>query len=334
MDTHMTFDLCGIGEVLLRLGTPVGRRMEQATYFDIAVGGAELNVMVTAQRLGLKTAYVTRLPRNPVGRMVAGKIQEHGIDSSRLLWSDADRLGTCYLEFGASPRPSAVVYDRANSAMARLQPDMIDLDALLSGSRALHITGITPALSESTLQVCGAALRLARQKGMHVSFDLNYRAKLWSQEAARAGLSPLMQYVDTLITTEEDTARVFGITAEDWSAVAHKLKDEFGFRTVAITLRETVTVWNNRWTAIVLHEGKLYSDRTYDVEVLDRVGSGDAFAGGLLFGILTGLSMEKSLQYGNACAVLKHSNFGDIAYFTRDEVERLIAGGGDLRISR
>lgn len=330
----MTYDLCGIGEVLLRLGTPVGRRMEQATYFDIAMGGAELNVLVTAQRLGLKTAYVTRLPRNPVGRMVAGKIQEHGIDASHLLWSDTDRLGTCYLEFGALPRPSAVVYDRADSAMARLEPGMLDLESFLSCARSLHMTGITPALSASTLEICGAALRLARENGLHVSFDLNYRARLWSQDAARRGLSPLMQYVDTLITTEEDTARVFGITAEDWSAVARKLQEEFGFHTVAITLRENVTVWNNRWTAIVLHEGKLYSDRTYDVEVLDRVGSGDAFAGGLLFGILTGLPMEQSLQYGNACAALKHSNFGDIAYFTRDEVERLIAGGGDLRISR
>jgi len=328
------FDIIAFGEVQLRLATPHFQRLEQATSLDVTVGGAELNVMVTMQRLGLKTSYVTRLPKNPLGRMVQNKAREHGIDTSHVIWSDGDRLGVYFLEFGALPRPSSILYDRANSAISRIQPGMIDWDDVLSQTKAFHVTGITPALSSSCLEVTGEALRKAHEKGLLVSFDLNYRAKLWSQEQAKAGLSPLMQYVDVLVTTEEDTARVFQIEGKDWIDVARKLVDTFGFKIVAITLRENITVWRNNWTAIILADGQIYEDQKYEVEVVDRVGSGDAFAGGFLYGYLTGKGIETSLKYGNAAAVLKHSCPSDLAWFTLEEVEKLIAGKGDLRISR
>ena len=328
------FDIVAFGEVQLRLATKNFERLEQATSLDVKIGGAELNVMVTMQRLGLKTSYVTRLPNNPLGRMVQNKAREHGVDTSHVIWSDGDRLGVYFLEFGALPRPSSILYDRANSAISRIQPGMIDWENVFPEARAFHVTGITPALSSSCLAATGEALSKARAKGLLVSFDLNYRAKLWSQEEAKAGLSPLMQYVDVLVTTEEDTKRVFQIEGKDWKDVARKLADTFGFKIVAITLRENITVWRNNWTAIVLADGQIYEDRTYEVEVVDRVGSGDAFAGGFLYGYLTGKGIEASLKYGNAGAVLKHSCPGDLAWFTLEEVEKLLAGKGDLRISR
>jgi len=328
------FDIVAFGEVQLRLSTQHFQRLEQATSFDVNIGGAELNVMVTLQRLGLKTSYVTRLPKNPLGRMVQNKAREHGVDTSHVIWSDGDRLGVYFLEFGAQPRPSSILYDRAHSAISRIQPGMIDWDKVFAQTKAFHVTGITPALSQSCLEATAEALHKAREKKLLVSFDLNYRAKLWSQEQAKAGLSPLMKYVDVLITTEEDTERVFQIKGRDWKDVARKLADTFGFKIVAITLRENITVWRNNWTGIVLADGQIYEDRKYEVEVVDRVGSGDSFAGGFLYGYLTGKGIETSLKYANAAAVLKHSCPGDLAWFTLEEVENLLAGKGSLRISR
>ena len=328
------FDIVAFGEVQLRLATQNFQRLEQASSLDATIGGAELNVMVTMQRLGLKTSYVTRLPKNPLGRMVQNKAREHGVDTSHVIWSDGDRLGVYFLEFGALPRPSSILYDRANSAISKIQPGMVDWDNIFAQAKAFHVTGITPALSSSCLEATGEAMSKAHEKGLLVSFDLNYRAKLWSQEQAKAGLSPLMKYVDVLVTTEEDTARVFQIEGKDWKEVARKLADTFGCKIVAITLRENITVWRNNWTAIILADGRIYEDQTYEVEVVDRVGSGDAFAGGFLYGYLTGKGIEASLKYGNAGALLKHSCPGDLAWFTLEEVEKLIAGKGDLRISR
>lgn len=328
------FDIVVFGEAQVRLCPPHFQRLEQATSLDVNIGGAELNLAVTASRLGLKTSFVTRLPRNPLGRMVQNKAREQGVDTSYMVWTDEHRTGIYFLELGALPRASSILYDRAGSAISKIEPGMINWDSVLSNTKALHVTGITPALSKSALETTAEALNKAREKGVLISFDLNYRAKLWSQEQAKAGLSPLMKYVDMLITTEEDTARVFNIGGKDWKEVARKLAETFGFKIVAITLRENITVWRNNWTAIVLKDGQIYEDEKYDVEVVDRVGSGDAFAGGFLYAYLTGKDIETALKYGNAAAVLKHSCPGDLAWFTLEEVEKLIVGKGDLRISR
>jgi len=328
------FDLIGFGEAMLRLTPYRFERIEQARSFDVSIGGAELNVAACLSRLGLKTSYVTRLARNSIGRLIEDRAREIGIDTSHIIWSNEDRQGVYFLELGALPRTNAIIYDRKGSAISKIQPGMIDWDAILSQTKALHVTGITPALSSSASEVTTEVLKKAKNKGVQVSFDLNYRVKLWTQEQAKKTLSSLMQYVDILVTTEEDTERVFQIKGKDWGDVAHKLADTFGFKIVAITLRENVTVWRNNWTAIALKDGKIYEDRKYEIEVVDRVGSGDAFAGGFLYSYLTKGDVQEALKYGNAAAVLKHSNPTDFGWFTLEEVEKLIAGGGDLRISR
>ena len=329
------FDLVTFGEAMLRLSPPHFQRLEQATSFDAYIGGAELNVAATATRLGLSTTYITCLPRNPLGRMVRNKTREQGIDTSYIIWSDEDRLGIYFLEFGALPRPSTVFYDRANSAVSKIQPGMVDWAKLFSEARAFHLTGITPALSSSAAETTREALSQARKANLLVSFDLNYRARLWSTEQAKNTLTPLMEYIDILFTTEEDTARVFQIEGKDYKEVALKLAEHFNFKVVAITLRENISVWRNYWTAIVYHQGKFYEDRKYDVEIVDRLGAGDSFVGGFLYSYLNNKEdIERALKYGTAVSALKHSNPGDLNWFAPEEVEKLVAGGASIRITR
>jgi len=329
------FDIVGFGEVMLRLSPPHYQRLEQATSLEAYLGGAELNAVIAAARLGLNAAYVTRLPRNPLGRMMRNKARELGIDTSYIAWSDEDRLGVYFVEFGALPRPSTVLYDRVSSAVSKIQPGMIDWAGLFAQARAFHVTGITPALSGSAAETTLEALKQARKANLTVSFDLNYRARLWKPEQAMKTLTPLMEYVDILFTTEEDTAIVFQIKGKDYKEVAQKLAERFNFQVVAITLRENVTVWRNNWTAIAYHQGKFYEDRTYDLEIIDRVGAGDSFVGGFMYSYLNdNKDIQRALQYGVAFSALKHSSPGDFNWSTLEEVEKLIAGGGSLRISR
>ncbi len=329
------YDLITFGEVMLRLSPPHFMRLEQTWSLDVNIGGAELNVALTAARLGLKTSFITRLPNDPLGRMMRNKSREHGVDTSNIIWADGDRLGIYFVEFGASPRPSTVLYDRANSAMSKIGPGVVEWDNIFSQARAFHTTGITPALSKSAAEATAEVLHKASEKRLLVSFDLNYRARLWSTQQARATLNPLMSKVDILITTEEDTERVFGIHGKDYKEVARKLAERFGFKVVLITLRENITVWRNNWTAIAYQDGRIYEDRSYEIEVVDRVGSGDAFAGGFLYSYLTNSGdIEMALKYGNATAALKHSSPGDVNWCTLEEVEGLIGGKGSLRINR
>jgi len=329
------FDMVGFGEVMLRLSPPHYQRLEQAASLEAYLGGAELNAVIAATRLGLNAAYVTRLPRNPLGRMMRNKARELGIDTSYIAWSDEDRLGVYFVEFGALPRPSTVLYDRVNSAVSKIQPGMIDWAGLFAQARAFHVTGITPALSSGAAETTREALTQARKANLTVSFDLNYRARLWKPEQAMKTLAPLMEYVDILFTTEEDTAIVFQIKGNDYKEVAQKLAERFDFKAVAITLRENVTVWRNNWTAIVYHQGKFYEDRTYDLEIIDRVGAGDSFVGGFMYSYLNDdKNIARALKYGVALSALKHSSPGDFNWSTLEEVEKLIAGGGSLRISR
>ena len=328
----MGYDLVTFGETMIRLSPPNFRRLEQTPVLEVNVGGSELNVAVTAQRLGLRTAYVTRLTRNPLGRMIANKAREHGVDVSHIVWTDGDRVGVYFVEFGASPRPNAVIYDRRDSAMARIQPGEVDWEAVLSGSTVFHTSGITPALSDSAAKATGEAVKIAKGMGLKVSIDLNYRARLWSREKAREVMTPLVESADILLTTEEDTERVFGIKEESYEEVARTLAERFGLEAVAITIRETPSVWRNTWTAIVYAGGEVYRGPKYEIEVVDRVGAGDSFTGGFLYGYLT-QGPEAGVSYGVAVSALKQTNPGDICWATVEEVERLLRGGG-LRIVR
>jgi len=317
---------------MIRLSPPAHRRLEQTDRLDVHVGGSELNVAVAAQRLGLQTTYVTRLTRNPLGRMVANKAREHGVDASHIVWTDNDRVGLYFVEFGASPRPNSVVYNRKDSAIARIKPGEVDWDAVFQGTKLFHTSGITPALSELATEATIEAVTTAKSAGLKVSIDLNYRARLWSQERAREVMTKLVEQADILITTEEDTERVFGIKEDSYEQVAQTLAERFSLEAVAITLRETPSVWKNRWSAIVYADGKIHRGPSFEIEIVDRIGAGDSFAGGFLFGYLKD-GPANGVRYGVAISALKQTNPGDLVWATREEVERLLAGGS-LRIVR
>lgn len=329
----MPYDLVTFGETMIRLSPPSFQRLEQTNSLDVNVGGAELNVAVAAQRLGLRCAYVTRLTDNPLGRMIANKAREHGVDVSHIVWTKEDRVGLYFVEFGASPRASSVLYDRANSAMAKIRPGEVRWDKVFEGTKAFHTTGITPALSSSAAEATKEAVKKAKEHGVLVSIDLNYRARLWSPEEARRVMAELVAQADILITTEEDTERVFGVKEESFEKVAERLNQMFqNLKVVAITIRETPSVWRNTWTALAYSQGKIYRAPVFDIEIVDRVGAGDAFAGGFLYGYLT-KDVEAGLNYGVAISALKQTNPGDLVWATKDECDRILAGGG-LRIVR
>jgi 2-dehydro-3-deoxygluconokinase len=323
------------GEAMIRLAPPDFERLEQATALKMTVGGSELTVAAGVSRLGLSAAWVSRLPINPLGRMAQNKAREFGVDTGHIVWTKEDRMGLYFVEYGSAPRASSVLYDRAYSAISRIQPGDVDWKKVFEGTSWFHTSGITPALSDSAAKITLEALRTAKEMGCRVSYDLNYRAKLWSQDKARAVQGPFMEYVDVLITTEEDTQRVFGIQGDDYKQVAGLLAERFNFEAVTITLRETPSVWRNTWSAFAYAGGKVYEDVTYDIEVVDRLGAGDNYTAGFIYGYLTE-GVEKAVRFGNAFSALKHTSWSDFNWTTRDEVEALLKGakGAALRIAR
>lgn len=342
----MNIDVVTFGEAMVRFSPSHFERIEQTNHFEARIGGAELNVAVGVSRLGLKSRWVSRLTENPLGRMMVNEVRKHGVDADFIVWTPADRIGLYFVEFGASPRPSSVLYDRAHSAISAIKPGMIDWDAAFDGARWFHCSGITPALSDSAATVTRDALEAAKKAGCTVSYDLNYRGKLWGTEKASAVQTPLMEFVDVLISTEEDTKKVFGIAGdasvddgsfdavsiETYAVVAQKLADRFDFETVAITLRENTSVWKNTWGAVAYHGGAIHEGPRFEVEIVDRVGGGDSFSAGFIYGCLSH-DVDYALRFGNALSALAHSIPGDFNYATKSEVEDLLEGGG-LRIKR
>lgn len=326
-------DVVTFGEAMVRLSPPNFQRLEQARKLDLNVGGAELNVAVGVTRFGLKSIWVSKLPRNSLGYLIRDRAQEFGVDCSHIVWSDKGRAGIYFVEFGASPRASSVLYDRAHSAISMIQPGEVDWAKVFAGSKHFHMSGITPALSASASGATAEALKAAQKAGCTVSYDLNYRKKLWTPADAKKIQEPMMENVDILITTEEDTNVVFGIKEKDYEAVAEKLSKTFKFKIVAITLREDLSVLRNNWTAIAYQDGKIFRDRKYEVEIVDRVGAGDSFTAGFLYGWIKEKDVQKGVQYGNAFAALKHTLPGDFNWSTLEEVEAQLKGAG-LRISR
>jgi len=327
------YDVVTFGEAMVRLSPPHFQRLEQTRSLDVNVGGAELNVAVAVTRFGMKSAWVSKLPKNGLGYMIRDRAQEFGVDCSHVVWSDKGRAGIYFVEFGASPRASSVLYDRAHSAISIIQPGEVDWVKIFTGSKHFHMSGITPALSASASEATAEALKAAKKAGCTVSYDLNYRKKLWTPAEAEKIQEPMMAEVDILITTEEDTNVVFGIKEKDYEAVAEKLAQTFNFKIVAITLREDLSVLRNNWTAIAYQDGKIFKDRKYEVEIVDRVGAGDSFTAGFLYGWIKEKDVQKGVQYGNAFAALKHTFPGDFNWSTLEEVEAQLKGAG-LRISR
>lgn len=326
------YDLVAFGETMVRLSPPNYRRLEQANILEVNAGGAEMSVACNLSRLGLKVAWVSRLTDNALGALIRNKAREQGVDTSHIIWTSGDRVGLYFLEFGASPRASKVTYDRAHSAISQIQTGEVNWDELLRQAKWFYISGITPALSASAAQVTADALKTAKEVGCKVACDLNYRSRLWTGLEAGRCMKPLMEYVDILISTEEDTAKVLGIRADSYQEVAKRLAEQFNFEVVCITIREDLSVLRNRWTAIVYSGGRIYEDKTYDVEIIDRLGAGDSFSGGFMYGYITE-GVEKGLKYGNAYAALQHSTPGDINWTTLEELEAQVKGAG-TRISR
>lgn len=325
-------DVVTFGEAMIRLSPPLFRRLEQANTLDVAVGGAELNVAVGVSRLGLSSAWVSCLPTNALGRMAHNKARELGVDTRWVAWDPNGRMGLYFVEYGSSPRPSSVTYDRSHSAISRLDGVDFPWESILANARLFHTTGITTALSDQAADQVGIAMETAHRLGALVTYDLNYRARLWSEAKARAVQEPLMGSVDVLITTEEDVRRVFGIEGTDYEEVARRLADRFGFKIVTITLRGDLSVLRNQWTAIAYSDGQVIRDRSYEIEIVDRVGGGDAYAAGFAYGLLTH-DADAAVRYGNAFSALKQTIWSDFCWATLGEVEALLAGSG-LRIVR
>jgi 2-dehydro-3-deoxygluconokinase len=329
----MSTDVVTFGEAMVRLSPPAFRRLEQARSLDLFVGGAELNTAAGLARLGRSTSWISRLPRNPLGRLIANHAREAGVATNHVLWADGDRAGLYFVEFGAAPRASSVLYDRKDSAIARVQPGMVDWKSALQGARWFHVTGITPALGPSAAETTREALEAAKAAGLRVSIDLNYRAKLWTPAEAGRWMAEFMSLCHVLVSTEEDLERVFGIKAKDHEDAAAQTARRFAnLEAVAITIRDNPLVWKNQWTAVVYHAGKILRTRSFEIEIVDRLGAGDSFAAGLIHGLLDG-DLQKGLDYGVAASALKHSIPGDFNWTTVEEVEALLKGSG-LRISR
>ncbi len=329
-------DVVTFGEAMIRLSPPGHQRLEQVTSLDVAVGGAELSVAAGVARLGLRSAWVSRLPANPLGRMMANKGREFGVDTSHILWAEHERAGLYFVEYGASPRPTRVIYDRKDSALACIEPGMVDWHRVLRNARLFHVGGITPALSPSAAEAQKEALQAARETGCLVSYDLNYRAMLWTLEEAQAAQLPLMDYVDILVTSLPDQANVTelisGLRGDDPTSVAKQLAERFGFKAVLVTLRGTPSVKRTYWTSLAYSDGSVYNDRSYEVEAVDRLGGGDACVAGFLVGYLEG-DAAFGVRLGNAFSALKQTSPTDWPWPTREEAEQLIASG-ETRMAR
>jgi 2-dehydro-3-deoxygluconokinase len=333
------------GEIMMRLATPGRLRFAQATQFDVTYGGGEANVAVSLAQFGLDAAFVTRVPDNPFGDAVVQTLRGLGVDTAPIA-RGGERLGIYFLETGASQRASVVVYDRARSAISEVQPGQFDWPAIFAGASWFHFTGITPALGPNVAEVTREAARAAKSAGLTVSCDLNYRKKLWTPDAARVTMSGLMEFVDVAIGNEEDAEKVFGVTAEGadvtggslsgagYEQVARTLADRFALRSVAITLRESRSADDNGWSGMLLHEGKVYRSRAYDIRIVDRVGGGDAFAAGLIYGMCTGKGAADALEWAVAASCLKHTIVGDLNRVSVAEVEALLKGDGSGRVQR
>ena len=334
-----------IGEMMIRLSPPAGVRLRHAKDFLVHFGGAEANVAVSLAQFGMHSCYVSAFPGNDLGDSAVGALKRYGVDT-QFIARKGKRLGIYYLERGHGARPSKVIYDRDHSAVSELDPEDVDWGKVLDGACWFHWSGITPALGDSLRATLHQGLQMARKKGLGISADLNYRRKLWSEGEAREVLTDLMPYVDVLIGNEEDPIRVFDIkprgtdidrgelNAEGYEELTRLLADRFGFQKIAITLRESLSASENFWSACLFNGKEFILGPRHRVPIVDRVGTGDAFAAGLIYGFLNDKNDTEALSLGVAAACLKHSILGDFNIASIEEVERIAAGKTAGRIQR
>ena len=335
-----------VGEIMMRL-QPLGyKRLMQADTLEVVFGGGEANVAVSLAQFGQDAVYFTKLPKNALADKCVNELRGFGVDTSKII-RGGDRMGIYFCEKGCSQRGSNVIYDRANSAISQMKADEVDTDALLDGVEWLHWTGITPALSDNTVDVMRKILRAAKLKGITVSCDLNYRKKLWTKQKANEVMSELVNYVDVLISNEEDSKDVFSIEASGSNITAGVLSvdgyEEIGrllmkkfpnIKYVAFTLRESISASVNNWSGILISKDKAYKSKKYTIQIVDRVGGGDSFGAGLIYGLVNKLGEQATIEYAVAASCLKHTIEGDFNITSVDEVEKLAGGDGSGRVQR
>lgn len=333
------------GEIMLRLAPEGYYRFVQADKLGATFGGGEANVAVSLANFGFDSVFVSKLPKHEIGQAAVNSLRRFGVDTSHIA-RGGERIGIYYLEKGASQRPSKVIYDRAGSSIATSVPGDFDWETIFAGAEWFHFTGITPALSDETAAICLEACRAAKEAGLKISCDLNYRNKLWSKEKAGQVMSRLCEYVDICIANEEDAGDVFGIHAADtdvkagavnregYKDVAAQLADRFGFEKVAITLRESVSANDNNWSAMLYDGTDFCFSKTYKIHIVDRVGGGDSFGAGLIASLLSGYDSQQTIEFAVAASCLKHSIEGDYNMVSMEEVTKLAGGDASGRVQR
>ena len=335
----------GFGEILLRMSPDGYLRFAQADRFNLSYSGAEGNMAIALSYMGMPAEMVTKFPDNEIGRCAKRVLDKFGVNTGHVAWG-GERLGLYYLERGASQRPSKIIYDRKHTAISEAQPEDFDWDDIFADAGWFHFTGITAALSKSLQDICLQACIAAHRHGVKVSCDLNYRKSLWSTEEAQRVMKPLMQYVDVLIANEEDSEKVLGVKADDtdvtqgklsvdgYISLAKNLTAEYNFEMVAVTLRESISASVNNWSALLYRDGKAYVSKKYTMQIVDRVGGGDSFASGLIYGYLNDFDEQKMVEFAAGASCLKHSIEYDFNLSTPEEVINLISGDGSGRVVR
>ena len=333
------------GEIMLRLSPANFERFLQAKSFQVHYGGGEANVAASLALFGNQTRFITKLPQNPLGEAAIQHLKGLGVDTSMIV-RGGERVGIYFLEYGASIRPSKVVYDRAHSAISQARVDDFDWDAIFTNAYWFHITGITPALGGHLPEICIQAVKKAKEKGVTVSCDLNYRKKLWTREQAQKVMSEIVQYVDLIIGNEEDAADVFGIgrektdvtsgklDVEHYKSVAQQLMDISKASQVAITLRESLSASDNNWSAMLYDGNNFYISRKYPIHLVDRVGGGDSFGAGLIHGLNKYTDKQQALEFAVAASALKQTIHGDMNLVSEDEVLSIAMGDLSGRVQR
>jgi 2-dehydro-3-deoxygluconokinase len=341
----MSTTVVTFGELMLRLGPPGFERLLQSPMLCATFGGGEANVAVSLAQFGLDSCYVTRLPSNAIGDAAIRALRAEGVRTDRIA-RGGSRMGIYFTETGASQRASTVLYDRANSAISEISPDVVNWDAVMKGAAWFHITGITPALGPKAAAATAASVSAAKRAGARVSVDLNYRKKLWTQAQAQQTMRPLMRDVDVVIANEEDLQCVLGIDVEGadvtsgslnvaaYRTAAERVTRELGPQMVAITLRESLSASDNGWSAVLWDGKTLHESQRYAVRLVDRIGGGDSFAGGLIFGLVTGRANDAALRFAVAASALKQTIPGDFNRVSVAEVDSLAGGDASGRVQR
>ncbi|WP_377124836.1 PfkB family carbohydrate kinase [Mucilaginibacter antarcticus] len=330
-----------LGEIMMRLSTPDYKRFVQTESFDVNYGGGEANVAAAICNYGLQSSFISKLPDNALGQAAINQLRRYGVDTQHVA-RGGKRLGLYFLEPGVSMRASQVIYDRADASITEVELSDFDFDKIFDGADWFHTSGITPALSDKAAALTLAALKAAKAKGLTTSLDLNYRKKLWTAEKARETLTQLCQYVDVCLGPDatlgfhpEDTdVDLSNLKQDDYKIVFKQLADKYGFKYIASTLRGSQSASDNSISAMIFDGTEIHHTKQYNVRIVDRVGAGDSFASGLIYGLVAGLNAAQAAEFGIAASALKHTIPGDMNHATVAEIETLIGGDGSGKIQR